>query len=181
MIENVFPPKVERLANLVRKKHKDVLAEVAACAAELDHIVDVPGLYAESLISAAALAMTLCRETGQTLGYFSATRYMGMIKRNGAICGFDSAEEMLEDAEVMVISELSLVPSSVSSILDGYIYRRWAEDQRTIVCGYNIPPARSRHEAETIDGYSGYPLLSSRIGRTVLYWDPKFYKDTGRL
>lgn len=181
MIENVFPPKVERLANIVRRRHRNDLAEVVADAVKLDHIVDVPGLYAESLIAAAALAMMLCEETGHTLGYFSATRYMGMVKQNDSICGFDSAEDMLESAEVMVVSELSLVPSSIASILDGYLYRRWADDQRTIVCGYNVPPSRTRHEAETIDGYSGYPLLSSRLERTVLYWEPKFYRDTGRF
>lgn len=179
MKQGIFPPRIEKHARYALDKHKDAFDLPLELIGKKDLIVDVPGLYAESLIAAAAVGLRYCDNAGLTLGYFSATRYMRMVTSDAATAGFESFDEMLETSEVMVVSEISHVPAKVATMLDAYLYQRWCNDLRTVVCGYNIPPKMSAHEAETIDGFSGYPLLSSRMHRTVLLWEPTFFTKTG--
>lgn len=178
MKTKVLPPKIDRLAHAALEKHSGEFDQVIEAVKGYDVIVDVPSMYAESLIAAAAIALRYCDGQALTFGYFSAPWYGRLAASDAAVCGFETFEDMMTSSDAMVISELSHVSAKIASVLDAYIYRRWQEDKRTILCGYNVPPKGTIHTAETIDGFSGYPLLASRLHRSVVYWSPKFFKAT---
>ncbi len=84
---------------------------------------------------------------------------------------------MMEESDVIVVSDLSMVSSRVAHEIDGFLMRRWNDGLQSILSGYNVQEKLS-HTAETIDGYAGYPLLASRIHRSCLYWSPGFFPPT---
>ncbi len=179
--EGVFPRRIEALARKALEKHHSHFDVILDGLAGADVVVEVAkGLYAEGTIAAAALALAIADKEGMTLGYISAAYYTSLLNSSPLhtdFYGFEDSTELLSASELMVMSDLSMVGAGTAHIIDGYLSHRWAQGQQTIICGYNVPDNIS-HTGETIDGYSGYPLLSSRIHRTCRYWSPEFFKKT---